>query len=218
MSDTVEIQNMRKDQKLAQLFDSAGSLEEYATGYLANMTKVLQSMHMPTVVKAIEMIESCAENDQTFFILGNGGSGAVGGHWVNDLGANTVVDGKPGFRVISLCDNAFSITAIANDASYEEIFSIQLQANMRPGDVVLALSVSGNSPNIVRGVEYANENGGHTIGCCGFKGGKLKEISELCIHMPSSKDEYGPIEDMFSVFMHIAQSYIAMRRGRYLCH
>ncbi len=92
MSDTVEIQNMRRDQKLAQLYDSSNSIEDYATGYLANMTKVLQSMDMPTVVKAIEMIESCAENDQTFFILGNGGSGAVGGHWVNDLGANTVVD------------------------------------------------------------------------------------------------------------------------------
>ena len=214
MSDAVEVQNMRKDQKLAQLYDSAASLEEYATGYIANMTNALQSMDMPTVVKAIEMIEACAEKDRTFFILGNGGSGAVAGHWVNDLSANTVMEGKPGFRVISLCDNAFSITAIANDASYEEIFSIQLKANMRPGDVILALSVSGNSPNIVRGVEYANENGGYTIGCCGFNGGKLKEISQLCIHMPSSKDEYGPIEDMFSVFMHIAQSYIAMRRGR----
>ena len=218
MSDAVEVQNMRKDQKLAQLFDAAGSLEEYATGYIANMTQALQSMDMPTVVKAVEIIEACAEKDQTFFILGNGGSGAFAGHWANDLSANTVVEGTPGFRVMSLCDNAFSITAIANDASYEEIFSIQLKANMRPGDVVLALSVSGNSPNILRGVEYANENGAYTIGCCGFKGGKLKEISQLCIHMPSSKDEYGPIEDMFSVFMHIAQSYIAMRRGRYLCH
>ncbi len=218
MSDAVEVQNERKDQKLAQLYDSASSLEEYAKGYIARMAEVLHSMDNATVVKAIEIIEACAEKDQTFFILGNGGSGAVGGHWVNDLGANTVVDGKPGFRVISLCDNPFSITAIANDASYEEIFSIQLKANMRPGDVVLALSVSGNSPNIVKGVEYANENGGYTIGCCGFNGGKLKEITQLCIHMPSSKDEYGPIEDMFSVFMHIAQSYIAMRRGRYLCH
>ena len=218
MSDAVETENVRKDQKLAQIYDASGSVKEYATGYIALMSDVLHSMHMPTVVKAIEIIEACAEKDQTFFILGNGGSGAVGGHWANDLGANTVVDGKPGYRVISLCDNAFSITAIANDASYEEIFSIQLKAAMRPGDVVLALSVSGNSPNIIRGVEYANENGAYTIGCCGFNGGKLKEISQLCIHMPSSKDEYGPIEDMFSIFMHIAQTYIAMRRGRYLCH
>lgn len=218
MSEAVEVQDARRDQKLAQLYDTSSSSEEYASGYLANMARALESLDAAEVAKAIEVIEACAEKDQTFFIMGNGGSGAVAGHWVNDLGANTVVEGKPGFRTISLTDNAFSITAIANDASYEEIFEIQLKANMRPGDVVLAMSVSGNSPNIVRGVEYANAHGAFTIGCCGFNGGKLKEISQLAIHTPSSKDEYGPIEDVFSVFMHIVQTYIAMRRGRYLCH
>ena len=107
-----------------------------------------------------------------------------------------------------------SVTALANDASYEEIFSIQLAANMRPGDVVMALSVSGSSPNVVRAVEYANEHGGYTIGCCGFDGGKLAKISKLPIVIPSTKDEYGPVEDMFSVIMHIIQSYISMQRGR----
>ena len=218
MSDSTDVQEARSDQKLAQLFDAAGSLEEYATSYVARMSEVLNALDIDAVSRATEIIEACAEKDQTFFIMGNGGSGAVGGHWVNDLSANTVVEGKPGFRVMSLSDNAFSITAIANDASYDEIFSIQLKANMRPGDVVMGLSVSGNSPNIVKGIEYANDNGAFTIGCTGFNGGKLKEISQLSIHMPSTKDEYGPVEDMFSVIMHIAQSYIAMRRGRYLCH
>lgn len=218
MSQTAEVQEMRQHQKLAQLYDTSSSLEEYGTAYIANMAEALQSLDMAAVVEAVEIIEACAEKDQTFIVMGNGGSGAVAGHWVNDLSANTVVEGKPGFRAISLADNAFSITAIANDASYEEIFEIQLKANMRPGDVVLALSVSGNSPNIVRAVEYANAHGAFTIGCCGFNGGKLKEIAQLVIHTPSSKDEYGPVEDMFSVFMHIAQSYIAMRRGRYLYH
>jgi D-sedoheptulose 7-phosphate isomerase len=137
---------------------------------------------------------------------------------VNDLSANTVVADKPGFRAISLCDNAFSITALGNDASFDEIFSIQLAANMRPGDVVMALSVSGGSPNIIKGVEYANAHGGYTIGCSGFDGGKLAQITKLAIVTPSTKDEYGPVEDMFSVIMHIIQSYVSMQRGRYLAH
>jgi len=218
MTDSADLQELRREQALAQLFDNAGSLEAYAKGYVNRMSEVLNALDIDAVVKATEIIEACAEKNQTFFIMGNGGSGAVGGHWVNDLSANTVVEGKPGFRVMSLTDNAFSITAIANDASYEEIFSIQLKANMRPGDVVMGLSVSGGSPNIVKGIEYANENGAYTIGCSGFNGGRLKELSHLSIHMPSSKDEYGPVEDMFSVIMHIVQSYIAMNRGRYLCH
>ena len=163
-------------------------------------------------------IEKVALDNKTLFIAGNGGSAAVAGHWVNDMSANTVVDGEPGYRVFSLGDNACSITAIGNDASFEEIFRIQLKANMRPGDVLLSLSVSGNSPNIVNAIDYANEIGGVTIGCSGFDGGKVKELSQIAIHMPSSKDEYGPVEDMFSVIMHIIQCYLAMKRGRYLAH
>src|SRR5690606_20903842 len=144
------------------------------------------------VAKAAEIIERCAAENKTFFAVGNGGSGAVAGHWVNDLSANTVVAGKPGYRGIPLCDHAFSITALGNDASYDQIFSIQLAANMRPGDVVMALSVSGSSPNIIKAVEYANANGGYTIGCCGFDGGKLAKLAHLPIVMPSTKDEYGP--------------------------
>lgn len=218
MSEVETAVNAKRSNKLAQLYDAAGSREDYARGYVANMAEAVNSLDVEAVAKAAEIIERCAEEDQTFFVMGNGGSGAVAGHWVNDLSANTVVEGKPGFRAMSLTDNACSLTAVANDASYDEVFSIQLKANMRPGDVVMALSVSGNSPNIIRGVEYANANGAFTIGCCGFGGGRLKEIAQLPIYVPSTKDEYGPVEDMFSVIMHIVQSYISMRRGRYLAH
>ena len=89
---------------------------------------------------------------------------------------------------------------------------------MRPGDVVLFMSVSGNSPNLVSAMNYANKNGATTIACTGMDGGALKAGSHHCIHTPSTKDEYGPIEDIFSIIMHIAQSYISMNRGRYLAH
>lgn len=208
----------KRAQRIAQMFDSSESVSEYATQYVDHMSELVKSLDVDAVARAAEIIEGCAADDKTFFIMGNGGSGAVASHWVNDLSANTVVSGQPGFRAISLIDNGCSVSAIANDASYEEIFSIQLAANMRPGDVVMGLSVSGNSPNIVKGAEYAKAHGGTVIGCTGMEGGKLAELSDVLIHTPSTKDEYGPVEDMFSVAMHIIQSYIQMRRGRYLCH
>lgn len=204
--------------KLEEMYKTATSTEEYTQRFVAHMVDVVKSLDTDAVAKAADIIGRAAAEDKTVFFLGNGGSGAVAAHWVNDLSANTVVDGKPGFRCISLTDNAFSVTALANDASFDAIFEIQLKANMRPGDVVVAMSVSGNSPNIIRGVDYANANGAYTIGCCGFDGGKLKEKAQLVIHTPSTKDEYGPVEDMFSIIMHIVQSYVSMERGRYLAH
>lgn len=218
MSTTPPPTPTKRANKLAQMYDAATSAADYSRRYCEHFAEVVRGLDMNAVAKAAEIIESCAADNKTFFVVGNGGSGAVAGHWVNDLSANTVVAGKPGFRVISLCDNAFSITALGNDASYDQIFSIQLAANMRPGDVVMAMSVSGGSPNILKCVEYANANGGYTIGCCGFDGGKLAKLAHLPIVIPSTKDEYGPVEDMFSVIMHVIQSYISMRRGRYLAH
>ena len=208
----------RRAHALARIFDGSETPTAYAAAYIEHMNDVLRAVDTDAVAQAVEAIERCATDDKTFFVMGNGGSGAVAAHWVNDLGANTVVPGKPGFRAISLSDNASAITAIANDASYEEIFSIQLAAAMRPGDVVMALSVSGNSPNIVRGIDYANEHGAFTIGCSGMKGGALLQRAKLSIHVASTADEYGPVEDIFSVVMHIIQTCIAMRRGRYLAH
>lgn len=215
---TSDTQSDKRQNQIAKMYDESSSAEEYSTRFIEHMLTVVKDIDVAAVAKAAEIIERTAAEDKTFFVIGNGGSGAVAAHWVNDLSANTVVDGVPGYRVISLTDNAFSITALGNDASFDRIFEIQLKANMRPGDVVMAMSVSGNSPNIIHAVEYANANGAYTIGCCGMQGGKLKEIANLAIYSPSTKDEYGPVEDMFSIVMHIIQSYISMRRGRYLAH
>ena len=182
------------------------------------MAELVQRLDTEGVARLIEVVEKAGDDDKTIFLVANGGSAAVSGHWVNDLSANSVVEGKPGFRVISLTDNGSSLTALANDASFDEVFSIQLKANMRPGDVVILMSVSGNSPNLVRAAEYANAKGGYTVGCTGFEGGKLKDLCELSIHTSSTLDEYGPIEDMFSIIMHIVTGYLTMKRGRKLSH
>ena len=175
-------------------------------------------MDVDATSQLIDAIEQANERDATVFVLGNGGSGAVAAHWVTDLGVNTVVPDRPGYRVISLGDSPSSITAIGNDIDFSDVFISQLRAGLRPDDVVIALSVSGNSLNVIRAIEYANEVGAVTVGMTGMDGGKLKDLADISIHTESTNDEYGPIEDMFSVLMHVVTGYIAQRRGRVLHH
>ncbi len=204
--------------KLAELFETAVAPADYAEQFCAYFIRVVQAVDADEVAGLIEIIDEVNRADNTVFLVANGGSAAVAGHWVMDLSANSVLEGHKGFKVVSLADNAFAMTALANDTSFDEIFRIQLKANMRPGDVVIALSVSGNSPNVIHAVEYANDHGGKTVGMTGFDGGKLKEICHHSIHIPTSKDEYGPVEDIFGVVMHVVTGYLTMKRGRRLHH
>lgn len=204
--------------EIESLFTTSNIPEEYSSAYLEHMKKVTGSVPANRLTTLIEWMEETALNDKSIFVVGNGGSGAVASHWVNDLGPNSVTPEPPNYRVISLTDNGGSLTALGNDASFDEVFEIQLKAFMRPGDLIVALSVSGNSPNIIRAVEYANTNGARTVGCSGMDGGKLSKLVNHAIVIPSTADEYGPIEDAFSIIMHISTTYLTMKKGRFLAH
>lgn len=204
--------------KLKQLFKDSESVSEYAIGYGERMAELLENLDATAVKNVTDVIERASVENRTIFVIGNGGSSAVASGLVNDLGPNSLVSDQPRFRLFSLTDNTESVTAIANDAGYENIFACQLQSSMQEGDVVIAMSVSGNSENIIRGVEYANQHSGYTIGWTGFEGGRLAEICDLCIHIPTTRDEYGPVEDMFSILAHIISGYLTMKRGRNLHH
>lgn len=204
--------------KLAELFRGAASPAGYVAAYCARLTEVIESLDPTRTAEIIAALERVAEEDKTLFIIANGGSAATASHWVNDLCPNTYVEGKKPYRVMCLTDNVASVTAIANDASYDDIFVFQLRANMRPGDTVLAMSVSGNSENVIRGVDYANAHGAFTIGLSGFDGGRLASRAKLSLHFPTSNDEYGPVEDMFTILCHVVVGYISMKRGRMLSH
>jgi len=204
--------------KLAELFNAAVSPADYVKAYCKRLAEVLERLDAERTAQVIAAIERVAEEDKTLFLIANGGSAATASHWVNDLCLNTYVEGKKPYRVMCLTDNVASVTAIANDASYDDIFAYQLRVNMRPGDTVLALSVSGNSENVVRGVEYANAHGAFTIGFSGFEGGRLAKTAKLSLHVPTTRDEYGPVEDMFTILCHVIVGYISMKRGRLLSH
>lgn len=203
---------------LESLFKDSDSPHDYVAGYCQHIASLVQSLDTQAIAELIALVEKAAEGDDTIFLVGNGGGASVATQYVLDIGADTVVEGQPGLRVMSLSDNASSITALGNDVGFDAIFERQLMANMREGDLVILMSVSGNSPNVVRAAEYANAHGGVTVGCTGITGGKLKELSQLSIHTPSTADEYGPVEDMYSVIMHALAGYLRMKRGQYLAH
>ena len=136
------------------------------------------------------------------FICGNGGSGANASHLCEDLGKGTLSDfeGQKRLKVISLTDNTPYILAWANDEGYERIFVEQLKNLAQPGALLIAISGSGNSPNVLRAVAYANANGMHTFGITGFDGGRLKQIANRCLHVPSV--DMGMVEAVHGVVFH----------------
>lgn len=204
--------------KLKQLYQDTGSSADYVSQVSDLMVTLMQNLDSASVASAIEAVDTAAKNGKAIYVIGNGGSAAVASHFVNDMGVNSFVEGERSYRVYCLADNFASVTAVANDVSFEDIFKRQLQCDLLPGDVVIAMSVSGNSENITRAVEFANANGGVTIGMCGFEGGRLRELANHVIHFPASLDEYGPVEDGFSIVCHMISSYLSMARGRFLHH
>ena len=204
--------------RMKSIFEGAATPVDYIRAYFARLTEVMQALDPEQVGRCIDALEQTYENGRTIFLCANGGSSAVAAHFVNDAVFGMQAEGAKPVRALSLTDNAETITAIANDRGFENIFTGQLQTLMEAGDLVIAMSVSGNSVNLVKALEYASANGARTMAWTGFDGGKLARMADLAIHMPGTPDEYGPCEDMFSILEHAVTTYLAMKRGRQLHH
>ncbi len=204
--------------KMAELFSQAGDFPHYAQLYRERLTELLDALDWKAVGRAVEIIEAARDSGNALYIMGNGGSAATAAHFVNDLVAGAYCDGAPPFRAFSLSDNVATITALANDSGYEHIFSHQLKVQLQPGDVVMALSVSGNSPNILHGLTYARQHGNTTIGLCGFDGGGFAACCDIVVHVATTPDEYGPVEDVFSIVSHVMSGHMTMKQGKQLHH
>jgi D-sedoheptulose 7-phosphate isomerase len=153
------------------------------------------------IEEIISILMQARINRQQIFIMGNGGSASTASHFVCDLAKNTRNNGLPGFRVIGLTDNMAIFSAYANDEGYETVFSQQLNNLLQPGDVVIAISASGNSRNVLQAVDMANQKGGKTIAFTGMSGGPLKQCAQTVIHVPSYKIDQ--VEDIHLVLEHI---------------
>jgi D-sedoheptulose 7-phosphate isomerase len=161
----------------------------------------------PAQVQALaDAIFQCYEKRATVFVIGNGGSGSNASHFCEDLGKCTLRredfdnDDKKRLRIISLTDNTPYILAWANDEGFDRVFSEQLKNLANPGDLLIAISGSGNSPNILRAVEWANRHGVTTFGCTGFGGGKLKGMAQKCFHIVL--DDMGIVESIHLTAFH----------------
>ena len=180
----------------------------YARAYLDYLSSCFASVDCDAVGAFADLLLSARQTGNAVFFIGNGGSAATASHFANDISVGTRTgDGKP-FRAISLTDNVAVMTALANDEGYEKMFVDQLKVHMRDGDALVAISASGNSLNVIAAVEYAKSRGATIVGLTGFDGGKLRELSDISLHVPTARGEYGPVEDLHMIFDHLIGSFL----------
>lgn len=191
---------------------SNNQINNFIEKYFLEIKRSLESLDKTQIEKVIKILTNAYKNGKTVFILGNGGSASTASHLACDLGKGTLQriydNSEKRFRVISLTDNVAVMTAYANDLTFEDIFVQQLRNLIEKEDIVIAISGSGNSKNVIKAVEYSNRCGAKTIGFLGFKdGGKLGKIVHIAVKVNSM--QYGPIEDVHSILGHTISALIA---------
>jgi D-sedoheptulose 7-phosphate isomerase len=171
------------------------------TDYLNQLAQVLQTLPRQTLQAIAERLWEAYTYDRQVFTCGNGGSASAASHFVTDLGKGIDVPaGARRFRALSLCDNLFTLTAYANDMGYENVFCEPLRNLVRAGDVLLAVSGSGNSENVLRAMATARKSGATTIGLTGRDGGRMKGEADICLIAPT--ESMKQIEDVHIAVLH----------------
>lgn len=178
-----------------------GTKKSFARAYLDDLAEVVKKVDADAVEKAILCLRNARDAGRTIYSCGNGGSASIASEMVVDVNKGCSYGKLKRFRMIGLSDSIATITAYANDVNYECVFVEQLKNWAEKGDVLIAISGSGNSPNVLRAVEYANSVGMETIGCTTGEGGKLRDISSLPLLVPSK--HMGHLEDCFYIMTHI---------------
>ena len=177
------------------------NIPERIAQYHRDFAELLSQLDQKSIIAAAELVKKVYAADKQIFTAGNGGSAAVALHFAADFGKNVAGPEDKPPRIISLCGNVSSITALGNDCGYDQVFEGQLKNIMNPGDLVVLISASGNSPNVIRAAQFAKSGGAFVIGLTGFEGGKLQSLSDVNLHAPSKV--YELVEDAHSFFTHV---------------
>ena len=177
--------------------------DKFINNYIDELTILLNSIDKNEIKSFHDALVESSNNSSRVYIIGNGGSAATASHMANDLKVGLGRRGIINIDAISLADNSSVVTALANDVGYENIFYMQLKDTLKPNDIIIAISCSGNSINIIKAVEYAKECGNKIIGMTGFDGGKLMELSDIKIHSKTINGKYGLVEDIHIIVNHI---------------
>lgn len=196
--------------KIEKLLKKSADLREFATCYYDYLSELLHTIDLDSIVAFIQEMKDARENHKTVFFIGNGGSAATASHLANDFGVNIIkkIGGSLQFRPLALTDNIPAMLAIGNDDGYEQLFVNQLRLYYQRGDKLVAISASGNSPNIIAAAEWVKSKGGAVMAFVGFDGGRLKKIADIAIHVNSISGEYGPVEDIHLIMGHLLSYWL----------
>ena len=181
--------------------------KDFSKNYIMHLKKVIDNIDHDSIDNFINIILNARDNKSTIYFIGNGGSASTASHFANDLSIGTNDYNKP-LKVISLTDNVAIISAIGNDFGYDDIFLRQVKVYAKPGDVLVAISASGNSNNLLSAIKYANDNNIVTVSMTAFDGGKLRSLTKNSIHVSTELKEYGPAEDAHLIINHLVMSYL----------
>ena len=182
------------------------SRADYLARYLERSAATLRQLPVATIDAVIETLLRALESERFVYVIGNGGSAANAEHFANDLGKGGQRGFPRRFKVLSLASNVSLMTAWANDTAYDQVFVEQLRNFVAPGDVLLAISGSGNSPNVLNALALARERGAVTVGLTGYDGGKLKALCDHCVIVPSDNMQH--IEELHLVVLHAIYSAV----------
>lgn len=176
-------------------------LKEQILTYYEREMATVKAMNFDEIEEAVKAIKDAYDREATIYVFGNGGSAATASHFVCDFNKGICEKLDKKFNLICLNDNFPIMMAIANDIVYEEVFSFQLKGKLKPTDLILAISGSGNSKNVIKAVEYAKEVGTKVVGLTGYSGGKLREMADYHMHVPV--DDMQITEDIHMSFDHM---------------
>lgn len=179
----------------------------FAKAYFNYLTDIIKGIDVQEIARFVRTLLDARERSATVFFMGNGGSAATASHFANDLSIGTNSYHKP-FRVLSITDNMPVITAIGNDFGYDDIFERQLRVLGKADDVLVGISASGNSPNLLKAYDAAKEIGIKTVALTAFDGGKMRKMADEGIHVPTGLKEYGPAEDAHMILDHLVGAYL----------
>ena len=175
--------------------------QEFARQYLNELNELLDGFDTEAFDRIVNSIFDAYSHESAIYIMGNGGSASTASHFACDINKGCCMDLEKKFKMICLNDNVPTILALANDVSYDVVFEEQLKNFFEPGDLVIGISGSGNSENVLRAIQYASDNGGRTIGLTGFAGGKL--LDRVDIAFVAEVDDMQKIEDIHMILVHM---------------
>ena len=184
--------------------------QDYFKEYSKYLTHLLANLNYHVLNEVAELFMETAKNGGTLYFAGNGGSASAASHFATDFSHGLVGGTGKLVKAVSLSDNVSLLTAIGNDHGYENIFVNQLKNLLNKEDVLVLISASGNSPNVVKAVEFVKEKKAKTVALVGFDGGQLGKICDYVVHVETDKGEYGPVEDMHTVLNHMLSSFMIL--------